>query len=181
MMDKSNLTTGEVTGVLQAPLHPSSHRLSGVGLPAQDDAYPLRVLIADMDQAYRMFLMELLKVQPGFMVDYAHNGLEAIEKIIAFKPHILLVNPNLPIINGMEICRRVKGYPETNPIRIIAITGCHTPATVKNIIDAGADACLQKPVDTSALLDSIRFQAHSSDEIQSVFIYPNDSKKRWQS
>lgn len=182
MMKKSNLTADEAPGLMQVLLRSNRHRPSGEGMFTLDDVNPLRILIAVRDPYYKMLVMELLKVQPGLIVvDHAHDGLNAIEKIIEFKPHILLVSPNLSVINGIQIFRQVKGYPKTKSIRIIAITECRAPMIAKTIIDAGAEMCLQKPIDTSALLEAIRFQAHSFNEIQPASISPNDSKKRWQS
>jgi len=112
-----------------------------------------RILIVDDDPQLSGYLDELLS---GASVDLeiktAYDGFDAGGKIQTWKPHILLLDLMMPGLNGFEVCHQIKNNPATQDIRIITMTGYHTPENVERILNAGAEACMAKPLDTDTLL-----------------------------
>jgi len=125
--------------------------LTQYGMPS----YPVgsaepRVLIVDDEPDIVELLVDLLTADPGgFKVETASDGYEALIKVGAFKPSVLILDVVMPRLDGVEVCRRLKATPETRGIRILGITGY--PDTIPRLLQAGADACLTKPLDVVAL------------------------------
>lgn len=61
----------------------------------------------------------------------------------------------MPGIDGYEVCKLIKSDPFTRHIRVIAITGFHTEENITRIMGAGAEACLQKPINRHELLETV--------------------------
>lgn len=117
---------------------------------------PERVLIVDDDAQVRGFVAELLRVRaPEVVTELAADGFDAGAKVEAFRPHALVLDLRMPGMDGFEVCRRLRARPTLRHIRIVAVTGEHTPENVDRIMQAGADACLPKPIDSGALLQSL--------------------------
>lgn len=120
------------------------------------DTGSLRILIVDDDQQLTEFLQEILLALPqAIEVNVAHNGFQAGQEIQLFKPQIVLLDLMMPGMDGFEVCRRLKKSPQTRAIRVIAMTGCHTEMNIKQICDAGAETCLEKPINTQKLQELI--------------------------
>ncbi len=129
--------------------------------PAGDDG--MRILIVDDDEQLSRYLVELLEGQPEKIITQAaDNGFVAGLKVREFQPHVILLDLMMPGLNGFEVCRLVKSSPRTKAIRVIAMTGYHTPENASCIVEAGAEACLPKPMDVRTLLDALRLQNGSS-------------------
>lgn len=108
-----------------------------------------KILIIDDEQNIRDIFSLLLEEQ-GYEVETAENGTSSLEKIKFFKPDLLLLDMNLPDINGIEVLAQVKVlHPETDVIIITAF------GTIKNAVEAtrqGAYDYLEKPIDNDELL-----------------------------
>ena len=112
-----------------------------------------RILIVEDDAQQAAYIYELLHGRPGIdAVEIATSGFEAGHRLHVFKPNLVLLDLMMPGIDGFAVCRSLKSDPETNAIRVIAVTGYASPENIRHILDAGAEACLPKPVDTAHLL-----------------------------
>lgn len=117
---------------------------------------PVRILIVDDDVQFTGFLVELFSTYPGkFVVETARDGFDAGIKVQTFQPCIILLDLMMPDLNGVDVCRLLKQNPATRNIRIIAITGYKTQENVDAIINAGAEACLAKPINSNLLMNAI--------------------------
>jgi len=130
-------------------------RERGISLqPPEGDT--LRILIVDDDRQLAGYLVELLASQStAISTEVAHNGFDAGIRVQTFKPHILLLDLMMPGLDGFEVCQRMQQDPSTQAVRIIAMTGYHTPENVQRILAAGAEVCLAKPVPDGKLLEAI--------------------------
>lgn len=154
-------------GELQALTTPGGHRRfmpseverfarkRGLTLNLVDDS-TLRVLIVDDDVQLTRYIIALLKGFPEQVVtESACDGFAAGLKVREFKPHIVLLDLMMPGMNGFNVCRLLKEDPNTKAVRIIAMTGYPTKENVEQILEAGAEVCLSKPIDEKALLEHI--------------------------
>ncbi|MCH9671466.1 MAG: response regulator [Gammaproteobacteria bacterium] len=120
----------------------------------------LRILIVDDDAAFAVYLQEELKnLADDVAIDHAPNGFEAGQKVLRFEPDFMLLDLMMPGIDGFEVCRRMKSDPVTRGVRVVALTGYHTPENVDRIVAAGAEQCLAKPVDVGALANILGLDA----------------------
>lgn len=113
-----------------------------------------RILIAD-DEPPILLSLQFLMRDAGYEVDTARDGEEALRRINAFRPHLLILDIMLPRIDGFEVCRRVRACNHTAGIKIIMLTARGRDADVQTGLSAGADAYLTKPFGTRELLDKI--------------------------
>ena len=84
-----------------------------------------------------------------FLVETATHGYEALIKAGALRPAVVVLDAVMPRLDGIEVCRRLTGTPETGGTKIIGLTG-HA-AAVPELLAAGAHACLVKPVELAEL------------------------------
>ncbi|OQX12153.1 MAG: hypothetical protein BWK76_18120 [Desulfobulbaceae bacterium A2] len=114
---------------------------------------PLRVLIVEDDAMMRDFLVELLRdLSPPPLVETAQDGFEAGLKVQGFAPDVVLLDLMMPGLNGFETCRQIKANLASAATRILAMTGFPSEENVAKILAAGAEICLNKPLDTEQLL-----------------------------
>ena len=116
----------------------------------QEEKSTKKILIVDDEKKFTLLLKKVLE-KHGYMVEVAHDGWDAGSKAIQFMPSILLLDINLPGVNGIEVCRKIKSNPKTHNIQIIAITA-DINYSEKDVLDAGADRYLTKPIDFTLLL-----------------------------
>lgn len=110
------------------------------------------VLIVDDDPAVTKWLSLVIKrKRPGCHVLIAHDGFSAGEIVAAEHPEVVILDLYMPGLNGLEVCRKIKAKHTTRDVAVIAITAQHSPEAQKAICDAGAVACMAKPIDTEAL------------------------------
>ncbi len=112
---------------------------------------PRRVLVVEDDPYTRQFYTSALIVA-GFAVEQAHNGLQALEKIIAHIPDLVLTDIAVPGIDGIELCRRLRADDRTRSVPVLAITGYNDRDYADRVRLAGADTVLTKPCDPGQLV-----------------------------
>jgi CheY-like chemotaxis protein len=105
------------------------------------------------DNVYMLKLrFELLD---GFEVLVADNGKEGIVTAIAERPDLILMDLDLPVVNGWEASRRLKSDPATQDIPIIALTAHAMAGSREKALAAGCDDFDTKPLDFDRLLQKI--------------------------
>ena len=114
------------------------------------------VLIVEDDQDGRRMYADWL-TNAGFRVDQAHNGLQALERALDSRPHVVVTDLNIPGIDGFELTRRLRQDSRTRDVPVIAVTGyaalASDPARARR---AGCDAVLPKPCSPEDLEAAIR-------------------------
>jgi signal transduction histidine kinase/DNA-binding response OmpR family regulator len=123
------------------PLPPSE-------MPAPDTGRPLRVLVVEDNDDIRETLKDLLELC-GHEVDTAADGASGVERTLALKPDVALIDIGLPGLDGYQVARRLRaelGSAGKRP-KLIALTGYGQPGDKQRALDAGFDAHLVKPVD----------------------------------
>lgn len=103
------------------------------------------ILIADDSAAQRRFL-EILLNMDGHQVTTVEDGLEAMAYLQANRPDLIIVDVNMPYMNGIELCENIKGELEYSDIPVIVFTNMDDEATKQLAELAQADAFVQKPL-----------------------------------
>ncbi|MGA2976969.1 MAG: response regulator [Spirochaetia bacterium] len=111
-----------------------------------------RILIVDDDETINMLLKKYLnRRSPSWTVMQAFDGFEAGRQITEARPGVILLDINLPGIDGHKLCRRIKDDPTLGAPIIIAITGLTDDGLEEKIMAEGADAFFRKPLDFEKL------------------------------
>src|SRR2546423_13501128 len=96
-------------------------------------------------------------VRGGYEVVEARTGCEAIESTTQHQPDLVLLDVNLPDINGFEVCRRLKADPVTSSIPILHISASYLDDSSRaKGLNSGADGYLTEPVEPSVLNATVK-------------------------
>ena len=116
----------------------------------------MRILIADDERASTMMLGRTLE-QWGFEVVVAHDGTAAWERIVGTEPPALaIVDWEMPGVDGIELCRRIRSTLLPSPVYVILLTARNSRKDLVAGLEAGADDYLTKPFDP----DELRARIH---------------------
>lgn len=114
-----------------------------------------KILIVDDTETMRLYEQMLLAGQ-GYEVDLAEDGLDALEKVLTFKPDLVLLDIMMPNMDGIETCRRLKSDEQTKDIKVVMVTTKSEYDRVKEAFAAGCDDYITKPIDKTELLTKIK-------------------------
>ena len=113
-----------------------------------------RILIVD-DNATNLKLTAYLVKAKGYDVVTAPDAESALAAIRAQPPQLILMDVQLPGIDGLELTRRLKADPATSKILIVAVTAYAMKGDQDKAMAAGCDGYVTKPIDTRALPETI--------------------------
>jgi two-component system, OmpR family, KDP operon response regulator KdpE len=120
-----------------------------------------RILVVDDDPQIRRVLRTALIAQ-GYEVADARNGEEAVEKLHVEKPDLVILDMNMPRMNGLETCRSIR---TTSEVPIIMLTVRDAESDKVGALDAGADDYMTKPFSSPELLARIRAALRRSPQL----------------
>jgi DNA-binding response OmpR family regulator len=116
---------------------------------------PSKILIVD-DEPFNLDYLEQELEDLGYETVSAGNGREALEKVTAEAPDLILLDIMMPIMDGFEVCRILKGHNDTRLIPIVIMTALDGIDDRIKGIEAGADDFLTKPVNQRELVARIQ-------------------------
>ena len=114
-----------------------------------------RILVVEDQEDNRQILRDLLASADYEMVE-AENGQEALTAVVEHMPDLILMDIQLPIMDGYEATRRIKADPATKSIPIIVVTSYALSGDEGKAREAGCDAYVTKPYSPRQLLAKIR-------------------------
>ena len=138
----------------------------------------MRILVVDDDRAVREPLRRSLTFN-GYQVDTAVDGQDALDHIASNRPEALVLDLNMPRIDGLEVCRRLRSAGDDLPI--LVLTARDAVSDRVSGLDAGADDYLPKPFEPRELVARVqtvlrRFRAASSGGgADSAGVHPEDA------
>ena len=114
-----------------------------------------RILVVDDHPDNRRILRDLL-ASAGFEILEATTGEDAVARAEATVPDLILMDIQLPGIDGYEVTRRIKANPALRHIPVIAVTSYALSGDEVKALEAGCDAYVTKPFDPAELLEKIK-------------------------
>ena len=114
-----------------------------------------RILIVDDEPDILEFVGYNLKKE-GYEVETASNGREAVDRTIAWHPHLILLDAMMPIMNGFEACRLIRTTKGIEDTLVVFLTARGDENSEVRGFDAGADDYIAKPIHLKALSSRIR-------------------------
>ena len=131
----------------------------------------LRILVVEDNEYNRMVAVETLEMMlPGVVVSIAENGREAVEKVKSGHFDLVLMDVNMPEMDGLEATRIIRSLPSPlNALPIIAFTASVTKVEIQRCKEAGMNAVVPKPFKESELMEALYavIPSNSSDDSRS--------------
>jgi two-component system cell cycle response regulator DivK len=109
-----------------------------------------KILIVEDNAQNRLLMVDILTAH-GFEVLEARDGKEGIASAKTNKPDLILLDMQMPVMDGLEAARLLKADPETASIKIVAVTSFAMKGDRERILAAGVDEYMAKPIDTRQL------------------------------
>lgn len=113
-----------------------------------------RVLIVEDDPEQARILDRAFSRFPEFDVETCGDGINALIRIGQEPPHLVILDIVIPKMDGIQVCRVLKGQPQTRDIKIVAISGKKLPFSEKKLVDIKIDGFFRKPLDMQELLET---------------------------
>jgi CheY-like chemotaxis protein len=147
-----SLLASESARSAPAPVPADKPRIDG----AMATGHPLRILVAEDNAVNQKLALRILQ-QMGYRADLASNGIEAIESVERQTYDVVLMDVQMPEMDGLEASRRITGRwkPEERP-RIVAMTANAMQGDREMCIAAGMDDYITKPIRVEQLVEALR-------------------------
>ncbi|NOX32529.1 MAG: response regulator [Deltaproteobacteria bacterium] len=113
-----------------------------------------KILVVE-DNEQNLYLVTFLLEQSGYEVVTAHDGLEAIDKTMTENPDLILMDMQLPEMNGYEATKRIKSIADINHIAIVAVTSYAMVGDREKTLAAGCVGYIEKPFDPDNFVSRI--------------------------
>ena len=112
------------------------------------------LLIEDNEQ--NIYLMKFLLEKKGFHVDVSKDGNDGIKNALLIKPDMILLDIQLPDIDGYSIAGELKKHNELNGVPIVAVTSYALAGDREKAIEAGCTGYLEKPINPDTFINDIK-------------------------
>ncbi len=112
------------------------------------------ILLVEDNELNRDMLTRRLE-RKGFKIESAADGEAALQMVAQQHPDLILMDMNLPVLNGWSTCRALRADPATRAIPVIALTAHAMAGDEQKALDAGCDDYTTKPIDFPLLLAKI--------------------------
>ncbi len=121
------------------------------------------VLYIEDNPANLRLVAQLLQRRPNIKVLSATEPMQGLELATKYKPDLILLDLNLPSINGFEVLKHLRQRKATKSKPVIAISANAMDSDVKKGLKAGFDNYITKPIDVIALLEAVELALHSDN------------------
>jgi two-component system, cell cycle response regulator DivK len=115
----------------------------------------MKLLVVEDNPDMRELLGRIVE-RLGYIPVLASHGKEGVEKAVAEKPNLILMDMMMPVMDGWEAARALRANPETKEIPILAITALIRPHDLKTCLDVGCNGYIVKPFSFVDLQSRIR-------------------------
>lgn len=114
----------------------------------------VKILIIE-DNRQNMYLTTFLLEKNGYEVIQAWTGVEGIEKTDKYRPDLILLDIQLPEMDGYEVAGILKSRPDISNIPIIAVTSFAMRGDREKIMEAGCNGYIEKPINPDKFISEI--------------------------
>lgn len=116
---------------------------------------PKKILVVDDNRDSRELVVKVLK-NKGYQMVEASDGEEAIEKAMAERPNLILLDLSIPKIDGYEVCRRLKSQDAFKDIPVVALTAHAMRGDREKTLEVGFEGYISKPINIRELPEQVK-------------------------
>jgi CheY-like chemotaxis protein len=142
-----------------------------------------KVLIVDDNPQNIELLAAFLESLPCKLIT-AQDGVEALEKVAAEKPDLILLDIMMPRMSGFQVCRKLKSDPTTRDIQILMVTALNELGDIEQASECGTDDFVSKPVNKFELLTRVKSLLrvrHLKSELERALTYLHEVEQEEES
>jgi CheY-like chemotaxis protein len=135
-----------------------------------------KVMIVDDNPQNVELLSAFLESLPVKLIT-ATDGVDALEKVAAHDPDLILLDIMMPRMSGFQVCRKIKGDPKTRDIQILMVTALNELGDIEQASECGTDDFVSKPVNKFELLTRVKSLLrvrHLKSELERALTYLNE-------
>ncbi len=114
-----------------------------------------KILIAD-DNSTNVELLEAYLADLDCQIQIAVDGRDTLDKVASFQPDLILLDIMMPKLSGFEVCKKIKGDPQTRQIMVLMVTALNEQGDIERAVKAGCDDFLSKPVNKLELVTRVK-------------------------
>ena len=126
-----------------------------VCIPTRQDEIAARILLVDDEKQIRDMLKQTLAKRKSLLVEDADNGIEACIKLGSLRPDLLILDINMPEMDGLEVCRTIRKDPNLSSVKVMIMTGYPNDPRVKQVAELGFTHIYTKPLKVADFLKEI--------------------------
>ncbi len=113
-----------------------------------------KILIVDDNELDRKLVGRIVEKE-GFSTVYANNGEEGLRAAILNQPDLILLDCQMPLMNGTDMCKILKKDDRISRIPVIFITSLDTPRNIIDCFDSDGDSFINKPIKGNVLMEYV--------------------------
>lgn len=114
-----------------------------------------KILVVD-DSKFTLELIKSILEKENFNLEFASNGKEGVKKAQEFIPDLIILDIEMPVMNGFEACKNLKEDDVTKNIPVLMLTSKDTMDDLKKGFEVKADYYMTKPFDSKSLTDNVK-------------------------
>ena len=115
----------------------------------------IKILIVE-DNEQNLYLETFLLEKQGYEVFQARNGEKGLEMAVSEHPDLILLDIQLPVMDGYEVARRLKGDSKTKSIPVVAVTSYAMAGDRETVLATGCEGYIEKPIDPDRFVDQVK-------------------------
>jgi len=121
----------------------------------------LTLLVVDDDVSTRMMTRAFLE-RAGFAIEEAGDGAEALRQLEAVRPDLILLDVDMPVMDGFETCQRLRSLEGYRHVPVLMLTGLDNDQAISRAYEVGATDFASKPINWSLLCHRLRYMLRAS-------------------
>lgn len=115
-----------------------------------------RTILVAEDQAGQRAVIDLLLSVDGYDLVIVEDGKEALEWLKGNTPHLAILDVQMPFVDGIDVCRRLKAVKRLTDVPVIILTAMRDEGTLDRAEAAGAQAVIHKPLEGKDFRETVR-------------------------
>jgi len=123
-----------------------------------------KTILVIEDNEDNMALITQLLESAGYTVEKAVTGMEGFEKTLELRPDIILLDIQLPDIEGTEVLQKIRSHKEIENVAIVAVTSYAMTGDREKLLAAGCTGYIEKPIDPFRILEELELILRSKNE-----------------
>lgn len=153
---------------------------ANAGTRDETEHEPSRILVVD-DNAQNLELLVEYLGELNCQIDSAVDGMDALEKVQANQPDLILLDVMMPRMSGFECCRKLRSNPDTRDIPIVMVTALNELGDIERGVESGTDDFITKPVNRLELVTRVRSLLrvrHLKNELDRALAYLSEVEQK---